>query len=152
MNRRFLSVLMFAFVVAGGASIVLYKLVIGRMSTNAPAATSSILVATKDLASGTVIAAADLHVAAWSGAVPEGAIVKPSASLCSEKRPPIRRNRCGIFGASALIAFWTAISPPLTLPRRPPRAPPLMPLTRSPYARPTTRALPLSPPVRVSFD
>ena len=37
MNRRVMSVLMFAFVVAGGASIVLYKLVIGRMSTNTPA-------------------------------------------------------------------------------------------------------------------
>jgi hypothetical protein len=41
---------MFAFVVAGGTSIVLYKLVIGRMSTNAAAATNSILVATKTLA------------------------------------------------------------------------------------------------------
>jgi len=76
MNRRFISVLMFAFVVAGGASLVLYKLVIGRVSTSAPAATSSILVAAKNLDLGSVIGDGDLRVMAWPGAVPEGAIVK----------------------------------------------------------------------------
>jgi len=110
MNRRFLSVLMFAFVVAGGASVVLYKLVIGRMSTNAPAATSSILVATKDLALGTVIADADLHVAAWSGPIPEGAIVKladvvgrgVAAPIYANE--PITESRLGAKGAGGGLA------------------------------------------------
>jgi pilus assembly protein CpaB len=110
MNRRFLSVLLFAFIVAGGASIVLYKLVVGRMSTNAPAATSSILVATKDLASGTVIAAADLHVAAWPGAIPEGAIVKLSDAVGRGIAAPIYTNepitesRLGAKGAGGGLA------------------------------------------------
>src|ERR1700683_2346541 len=89
MNRRFLSVLMFAFVVAAGASIVLYKLVIGRMSANAPAATSSILVATKNLVLGTVIGDGDLRVAAWPGAAPEGAVVKLDDALGRGVAAPI---------------------------------------------------------------
>jgi pilus assembly protein CpaB len=76
MNRRFISVLMFAFVVAGGASFVLYQLVIGRMKTSAPVATSSLVVATKNLESGSVIIAADVRLDAWPGAVPKGAVIK----------------------------------------------------------------------------
>jgi pilus assembly protein CpaB len=110
MNRRFLSVLMFAFVVAGGASIVLYKLVIGRMSTNAPAATSSILVATKNLALGTVIADGDLRVAAWPGAIPEGAIVKLNDAVGRGVgapiyvNEPITESRLGAKGAGGGLA------------------------------------------------
>jgi pilus assembly protein CpaB len=105
-----MSVLMFAFVVAAGASIVLYKLVIGRMSTNAPAATSSILVATKDLALGTVIGDADLRVAAWPGAIPEGAIVKLRDALGRGVAAPIYANepvtesRLGAKGAGGGLA------------------------------------------------
>jgi pilus assembly protein CpaB len=110
MNRRFMSVLMFAFVVAAGASIVLYKLVIGHMSTNAPAATSSILVATKDLALGMVIGDADLRVAAWPGVIPEGAIVKPNDALGRGVAAPIYANepvtesRLGAKGAGGGLA------------------------------------------------
>ena len=110
MNRRFISVLMFAFVVAGGASMVLYKLVIGHMSTNAPAATSSILVATKDLALGMVIGDADLRVAAWPGVVPEGAVVKLGDALGRGVAAPIYANepitesRLGAKGAGGGLA------------------------------------------------
>jgi pilus assembly protein CpaB len=110
MNRRFLSVLMFAFVVAGGASIVLYKLVIVRMSTNAPAATSSILVAANDLALGTVIGNADLRVAAWPGAIPPGAIAKLSDAVGRGVaapiygNEPITENRLGAKGAGGGLA------------------------------------------------
>jgi pilus assembly protein CpaB len=110
MNRRFLSVLMFAFVVAGGASIVLYKLVIGRMSTNAPAATSSILVAAKNLALGSVIGDADLRIAAWPGTIPEGSIVKLADAVGRGVAAPIYANepitesRLGTKGAGGGLA------------------------------------------------
>jgi pilus assembly protein CpaB len=101
---------MFAFVVAGGASFVLYKLVIGRMRTNAPAATSSILVATKNLEMGTVIGDTDLRVAAWPGTVPEGAIVKMADALGRGISAPIYANepvtesRLGVKGAGGGLA------------------------------------------------
>jgi pilus assembly protein CpaB len=93
MNRRFISVLMFAFVVAGGASLVLYKLVIGHVSTSAPAAaTSSILVAAKNLDLGSVISDGDLRVTAWPGTVPEGAIVKMADAIGRGITAPIYAN------------------------------------------------------------
>src|SRR5579863_5486921 len=81
MNRRFISVLLFAFVVAGGASMVLYKLVIGRINTSAPAPTSSILVATKNLDLGALIEPGDVRVAVWPGTPPQGAILKAADAL-----------------------------------------------------------------------
>jgi pilus assembly protein CpaB len=90
--------------------MVLYKLVIGRMSTNAPAATSSVLVATKDLTLGTVIDAADLRVAAWPGIVPEGAIAKPGDAVGRGVLAPIYANepvtggRLGAKGAGGGLA------------------------------------------------
>ena len=92
MNRRFISVLVFAFVVAGGASMLLYKLVIGRVSTNAPAVTSSILVAAKNLDLGSVISEADLRVTAWPGTVPQGAIVKLADAIGRGITAPIYAN------------------------------------------------------------
>ncbi len=92
MNRRFISVLMFAFVVAGGASLVLYKLVIGHVSASAPAITSSILVATKNLELGQVIGDTDLRVDAWPGTVPEGAIVKLADAVGRGIAAPIYAN------------------------------------------------------------
>src|SRR5580698_6985907 len=92
MNRRFISVLMFAFIVAAGASMVLYKLVIGHVSTSAPAATSSILVATKNLELGAVIGDADLRSTAWPGTVPDGAIVKLADAVGRGITAPIYAN------------------------------------------------------------
>jgi pilus assembly protein CpaB len=92
MNRRFISVLMFAFVVAGGASMLLYKLVIGRVTTNAPAVTSSLLVATKNLDLGSVVDAADLRVVAWPGTVPQGAVVKLADAIGRGITAPIYAN------------------------------------------------------------
>lgn len=110
MNRRLISVLMFAFLVAGSASVVLYKLMIGRMSTAAPAATSSILVASKNLELGRVIVDADLRVAAWPGAIPEGAIMKAGAAVGRGVVAPIYANepvtesRLGLLGAGGGLA------------------------------------------------
>jgi len=92
MNRRFISVLMFAFVVAGGASLILYKLVIGRVSTSAPAVTSSILIATKNLELGSVIGDSDLRLTAWTGTVPDGAIVKIADAIGRGITAPIYAN------------------------------------------------------------
>jgi pilus assembly protein CpaB len=72
--------------------MALYKLVIVRMRANAPAATSSILLATKDLALGSVIGNADVRVAAWPGAIPEGALAKPVDALGRGVSAPIYAN------------------------------------------------------------
>jgi pilus assembly protein CpaB len=72
MNQRFLSVLVFAFLVAAGASMVLYRLMTkGQTRGSAPA--SKIVVASRNLALGVLIKEGDLKLADWSGDLPPGA-------------------------------------------------------------------------------
>ncbi len=76
MNRRFLSVLAFALVVSLGASYLLYRFVLARLNTAAPDPTTTIVVASKDLAIGALTKEADLKLEGWRGPVPNGAIPK----------------------------------------------------------------------------
>jgi pilus assembly protein CpaB len=74
MNKRFVGVLTFAFLVAAGASLVLYRVLINRpATTNSGPALAQVALATKDLEVGTVLKEDDVKVAEWPGAVPLGA-------------------------------------------------------------------------------
>ena len=74
MNKRFVGVLTFAFIVAAGASLVLYRVLINRpTTTKAAPALAQVALATKDLEVGRVIKEDDVKVAEWPGAVPVGA-------------------------------------------------------------------------------
>src|SRR3954451_15152759 len=77
MNKRFIGVLTFAFLVAAGASLILYRVLINRPQ-NAKAAASSahIVLANKNLELGTVIKEDDVQLAEWSGEIPLGASTK----------------------------------------------------------------------------
>ena len=74
MNKRFLGVLTFAFLVAAGASLVLYRVLINRpVPATAGPALTQVALATKDLEVGTVLKEGDVKVADWPGSVPLGA-------------------------------------------------------------------------------
>lgn len=75
MNKRFLAVLGFAFVVASGASLLLYRLMSNRQP-NTHAATASgvkIVVAARDLELGSVLKEEDVRLLDWPSEVPMGA-------------------------------------------------------------------------------
>ncbi|HZT29118.1 MAG TPA: Flp pilus assembly protein CpaB [Bryobacteraceae bacterium] len=76
MDRRFLGVLAFAFVVASGASLFLYRMMNTRMTAKAAPASPRLLAAARRLDVGTVIRDLDLKQVDWGGAVPAGALVK----------------------------------------------------------------------------
>ena len=74
MNKRFVGVLTFAFLVAAGASLVLYRVLINRPATTiAGPALAQVALATKDLEVGTVLKEDDVKVADWPGSIPVGA-------------------------------------------------------------------------------
>jgi pilus assembly protein CpaB len=77
MNKRFLAVLAFAFIVALGASLMLYRLTSknGQTTKAAPAAIKLVL-ASRDLEIGTLLRAEDVAITDWPGAVPIGSAVK----------------------------------------------------------------------------
>ncbi len=78
MNKRFVGVLLFAFVVASGASLLLYRLLINRpqQARAAAAPTTQVVLATHDIEMGSVLKEEDVKLEDWSGTVPQGAVVK----------------------------------------------------------------------------
>lgn len=74
MNKRFIGVLVFAFVVATAGGIITYRQLIGR----APAAAAAprmarIVLAARNLEVGTVVREGDMTMGDWPGAIPTGA-------------------------------------------------------------------------------
>jgi pilus assembly protein CpaB len=82
MNKRFLGVLIFAFVVASGASLMLYRLLSSRpQPAKANPVAAHIVVSTHDLSPGTILKESDIRLADWNGPVPEGASTRPQDVL-----------------------------------------------------------------------
>jgi len=76
MNQRLISVLAFAFIVSAGASLLLYRLLSVRLTTQAAPASSKLILAARALEPGALIREADLRLGDWSGTIPEGVIKK----------------------------------------------------------------------------
>jgi len=77
MNRRFISVLAFAFAVAAIATLLFYRLIAGRLSSAPrPVATTKVLVASRNLVVGTLVKEVDVKEQDWPGSPPQNAILK----------------------------------------------------------------------------
>lgn len=77
MNKRFVGVLVFAFVVASVASLLLYRLLLNRpQAAKAAPASAQIVLAARDIEVGTVLKEEDVKLSDWPGAVPAGAAMK----------------------------------------------------------------------------
>ena len=75
MNRRLISVLFFALVVAGGTSYFLYRLILVRVQSQGhTVAANKLAVAKRDLQVGTLVRDSDLEEASWGGPIPEDAV------------------------------------------------------------------------------
>jgi pilus assembly protein CpaB len=81
MNKRLISVLIFALVVSAAASFLVYRLVVAQMANSAKAAGARVVVASHNLQNGALIKDSDLKVADWGGPVPQGAITKPEDAI-----------------------------------------------------------------------
>jgi pilus assembly protein CpaB len=111
MNKRFLGVLIFAFVVASGASLLLYRLMVNRpAATKAAASTTQIVQAAHDLDMGAVIHDDDVKLADWTGNVPAGAtahkedVVGRGVLTAIYSREPIIESRLAPKGAGGGLA------------------------------------------------
>src|SRR5438552_1271965 len=76
MNQRFVSVLIFAFVVAAGASLLLYRLLAHRIEPKAGPPSQQVILASRNLDPGTLIKDQDLKTGPWTGVLPAGALIK----------------------------------------------------------------------------
>ena len=77
MNQRLISVLVFAFIVSAGASLLLYRLLSSHVTAQAGTTKSSkLLLAARDLTPGTLIRDADIRLGDWNGGKPDNALQK----------------------------------------------------------------------------
>src|SRR6202163_777046 len=75
-KQRLVFVILFALVVSGAASAVLYRLISAQVAANKIAPSTKVVVASRNLSSGDLIKEADIKLADWNGPVPPGAVTK----------------------------------------------------------------------------
>jgi pilus assembly protein CpaB len=116
MNKRFLGVLTFAFVVAAGASLILYRVLLNRpQNAKAAPVAAHIVLASKNLEVGTVLKEEDVALADWPGAVPAGAttrtqdLVGRGVTTTIYAKEPVIESRLAPKGAGGGLA---AMIPP----------------------------------------
>jgi pilus assembly protein CpaB len=81
MNRRLLTILLLAFVIAGMCAFLVFRLVSNRVGRPAPVATTSVIAAAQDIKLGTVLTPANLATIQISGPLPKGALTNASSAL-----------------------------------------------------------------------
>ena len=113
MNRRLISVLFFALIVAGGTSFLVYRLMllrVGSQSPGKPASTAKLLVAAHELQVGTLIRDADVDEVPWGAPVPEDAmktrseVVGRGVVATIFQNEPVLGRRLASIGAGAGLA------------------------------------------------
>jgi pilus assembly protein CpaB len=109
-KQRLVFVVLFALVVSGAASAVLYRLISAQLAANKVAESTKVVVATHNLSGGDLIKDVDVRIADWNGPVPPGTITKVEDALNRGVIEPIYQgeplveNRVSKPGAGAGLA------------------------------------------------
>jgi len=81
MNRKLLTVLLIAFVLAGGCSFLVYRMVGHKVASNHASRTTKIVAASGDIKLGTILTNANLTTVEVAGALPKGALLKAEDAI-----------------------------------------------------------------------
>jgi pilus assembly protein CpaB len=81
MNRRLMTIMLVAMVIAGGCAWVVYRLVSKGFSASKPVSTTEVVAAAKDIPLGAVLTTEDLTTMTLTGAPPKGALFKPEEAI-----------------------------------------------------------------------
>ncbi|MGA3071879.1 MAG: Flp pilus assembly protein CpaB [Terracidiphilus sp.] len=81
MNRRLLTILVIAFVIAGLCAFMVARMLGSRLQATKPAATRYVVAANADIKLGTILAPGNLTSVQIVGDLPEGAILKPEDAI-----------------------------------------------------------------------
>ena len=92
MKQRLVFVVLFALVVSGAASAVLYRLISAQLEANKVTTSTKVVVATHNLAGGDLIKDVDVKIADWNGPVPVGTILKTEDALNRGVLEPIYQD------------------------------------------------------------
>ncbi len=81
MNKRMVGVLLFALVVAGLASTLVYKLIATRLAAAIRTGETRVIAAARDLPVGTLVKDSDVKAVEWTGSLPVQALVKTEDAI-----------------------------------------------------------------------
>jgi pilus assembly protein CpaB len=81
MNRRLLTILLIAFVVASACTFLVYRILGHIVVASKPVSTTKVVAAATDIKLGTVLTSSDLTTTEMAGTVPKGAILKPDQAI-----------------------------------------------------------------------
>jgi len=81
MNRRLLTILTIAFLIAGGCSLLVYRMVGTRVTSANKQTTVRVVAASSDTKLGTVLTAANLTTIEIAGSLPKGVILKSADAI-----------------------------------------------------------------------
>lgn len=110
MNRRILIIVLSALVLSVCVSYLVYRAVGAKAASGKPVQTVQVVVASRDLAVGTLVRDTDLTTAAWLGPVPGGSILKRDILLNRGvvspiyKDEPVTENRLSAKGSGGGLA------------------------------------------------
>src|ERR1019366_4777761 len=76
MNKRLLTILLLAFIIAGACAFLVYRIMGNRIVASRPTPTTRIVAAAQDIKLGTVLAANDLTTIEVSGGAPKGTFLE----------------------------------------------------------------------------
>jgi len=111
MNKRFVGVLIFAFLVATGGGLITYRSLIGRApASNAAPPMARIVLAAHNLEAGTILGEGDVKLADWPGPIPDGSSSKAQdfvgRGVITEifSKEPVSESRLAAKGAGGGLA------------------------------------------------
>lgn len=81
MNRRLLTILLVAFVIASVCTFLVYRILGHMVVASKPVSTTRVVAAATDIKLGTVLTAADLTTTEIAGTTPKGALLKPDQAI-----------------------------------------------------------------------
>ena len=81
MNRRLLTILVLAFVIASACAFVLYRLIGNRIVAAHPVASTRVVAAAMDIKLGTILTSSNLKTVEIAGSLPKGVVLKPESAL-----------------------------------------------------------------------
>jgi len=81
MNRRLVTILLFALLIAGVCTWMVVRLVGVRISASKTVSTTTVVAAAKDIPLGAVLASGDLTTMTLAGSAPKGSILKPEDAI-----------------------------------------------------------------------
>jgi pilus assembly protein CpaB len=81
MNRRVLTILLLAFVIAGACAFLVYRVIGNRLVAAKPVMTTSIVAANADIKTGAVLTASNLTTIQIAGSAPKNAILKAEDAI-----------------------------------------------------------------------